>query len=126
MGYKLSKRFDARDRGRALDVIKRGLDAGKTSTEIIGRLRENDLSYSRSNMLHDIRRKEASFQAKTPESRASALKWHDNVYEPFRSQNKMGSKQASKIWQRTREQSWLSIEDAALGVEFWDLYKEGM
>ena len=125
MSYRIKKsKLTPKDRDRALRIIKRGLDSGRTSTNIIKRLKDSQVSYSRSNMLHDIRRKESSFTAKTSEARNKAVKWFDNVYEPFRAKNKYGSKTASRKWQNTVSQTFDTIEDARQGVELWDLFKE--
>lgn len=123
MAYRLSKRFTPKERSKVLRIIKDGLEKDKKSGVIIKDLRSKGLGYQDSKMYHDIRRKDSSFQAKTPESRSKALRWHDKVYEPFRKKHAMSSKSATRTWERARQKSYETVEQAELGTEFWDLYK---
>jgi len=103
--------------------MTRGLTKGETSQQIIKTLKDKGVSYRRENMLYDLRRKEASYHAKTPEKRANAKRWFDNVYEKFRKEKGLNSKQASKLWEKTVTQSFDTIEEAREGVEMWELYE---
>lgn len=103
--------------------MKSGLKKDQTSTQIIKTLKEKGLSYQRSNMLHDIRRKEATHNAKTPEDRARARRWFDKVYEPFREKQGYNSTQATRLWQRAKDQSFRTVKEAELGTEWFDIFK---
>lgn len=123
-GYRLSKRFTRKDRAQVLKQITRDLKAGKTSGQIIKGLRDKGLGYQDSKMYHDIRRKESSYQAKTPDARQRALRWFDKVYEPFREKNKLSSIQASRQWNRTVTQSYETVEQAEQGSELWQAFRD--
>lgn len=86
-------------------------------------MKNQGLGYRKTNVLHDIRRKEASYLAKSPEKRANAQRWFDNVYEKFRVDKGLNSRQASKLWEKSVTQSYDTIEEAEEGVEMWELYE---
>jgi hypothetical protein len=123
-GYKIPKSKSSNERRKILRTITSELKKNKTASQISRKLMEKGISYRNTNMLHDIRRKEASFQSKTLEARKKALKWFDNVYEPYRKRKDYSSKSMTKAWERTITQSYETDKQASEGNEIWDLMNE--
>lgn len=136
MGYILSKKFTKNQKANIHRTIKRGLDSGKSAIEIKSDLRIKGLGYRDTNLYHDIRRKQASYtrikengkityKSMEPESRRKSQEWFDNVFEKFRKDKKISSKQASKIWQRAKTQSYekLAESDILEAEEIWEYYE---
>lgn len=123
MPYRLSKAFDQTQRMRAVDVLTRGVREGKTSTDIIGDLRAEGLTYRRTNMLRDVRRAKASAWALTPENRDRALTWFDEVFEPFIVEKGLDPRTAWKEWNKVKDEAWELLEDLEMGLEWWDRYQ---
>lgn len=132
MAYILSKKFTPAERQKVLadihdfhrtndDRRSKGLD-NLTVNKLQRQLIDKGLGYRRGNLQHDIRRVESSYNAKTPEAKSNAKNWFDNVYEKFRSDRKLTSKEVSKIWQMAKDESWVTFEDEELGQEILDLY----
>lgn len=75
-------------------------------------------------MLFDVRRSRAVEWAKTPAAKLKAESWFDNVYEPFRAERKMTSREATDLWRKTVDETWETLEEAEEGEEWWEKYKE--
>lgn len=100
-----------------------------SSEDLVRTLRAKGISYKYQNMLKDIRRKDSTARATTPEARKNSLNWFDNVFEPFRKKHDYNSKQASEMWDRSVKQSYETKEQAELGTdlsEVYELIKKGM
>lgn len=81
---------------------------------IIEDLRDKGLSYSEKNMYHDIRRMGAFYNASTPEKRRKAIDWFDNYFEKLRKEKGLTAKQAYRIWERAKKQSYDNMSAAEL------------
>jgi hypothetical protein len=142
--FKLSKSFDKDETELAKDILERyaqtnleirDLNAGRiqkdlkplpeiTNAEIIKELKKEGLSYRRKNMLEDIRRLDATIRATNETKRDNAERWFDNVYEKFRKEEGLSSKEATKKWNRAVLQTADTIKDAEENAQFWDYYHD--
>lgn len=120
----INENYIIRNKNLTLRFEKKPLLKEIPSSKIIEALRNENLSYRKQNMLEDIRRLNATSQAKTTLKENRANIWFDNVYEEFRKENKLDSKRTSELWQYAKYQSAKLIEDAELSRNFWDMYKD--
>lgn len=81
---------------------------------LIEDLRNRGLSYSKKNMYYDIRRMGAFYNASTPEKRRKAIDWFDNYFEKLRREKGLTAKQAYRIWERAKKQSYDNMSNAEL------------
>lgn len=126
MAYILTAGFDWKQDLQAQAIIKQGVLSEFSATKIISNLSDQGLSYRRINMLHDVRRGRAVEWAKTPEAKLKAESWFDRVYEPFREERKMTSREATDLWRKTVTETWQTIEEAKEGNEMWDKYEASL
>ena len=112
--YKLSKSFTESEKRKAINIIKSGAIDDLSATKIIENLSEKGLTYNRKNELRDIRLAKSFSKGKTPEAREKALKWFDDVYEPFREEKGYTSMTATEKWERARTQSYENLTRAEI------------
>lgn len=122
-GFKFSDRFNNNEKGKIQRIIGYELKKGNTQTNIIQILKEKGYSYWEKNMAYDIRRKEAILYAKSSSAKKDAGDWYDKTFEIFRSKYKLTSRQANKVWKKTKENAIMKMLQAENEKEFWDLYK---
>lgn len=115
--------FKSEKRNAVQRIIRTSIKQGKTPQQIYEKLQSKNLGYRKQNVLADIRLKNATINAKTPQARKNSEKWFLNVFEPMRQKNKLNSKQAKKQWEKSVSQSYQYLLDAQLGKQFRDLYK---
>lgn len=141
MAYKIPSRFTKKEREKYDKILADGVTSEKSTTEIIKEAKKEGLSYRRTNMLHDIRRKESEYwrsREKDPETgewkdttyheikgegKQKSLNFFDNVFEKYRDEKNLNSKQATKLWEMTRSQTAETEAEAYAVAEFWDFYK---
>ena len=123
MAYVFSASWDWKQKLRAKNIVTMGMKNDLSTTAIINNLKADGLSYRRVNMLHDIRRSKAVEWSKSPTALTRAETWFDKVFEPFRSERGLSSREASDLWHRTLQESWETIEQAEEGTKWWELYE---
>lgn len=123
LGFRFSKRFSNSQKSQISRIIGIELKKGNTQTNIEKILRSKNLGYWDKNLTYDIRRKEAVMYAKSNSAKKDAGDWFDKTFEIFRSKYKLTSKQANKIWLKTKENAQMRLLSAENESEFWDLYK---
>lgn len=124
MSLKFSKKMTPEQKSKALDIIYNGLDNKDSANTIIDTLKENGVSYNNKNMYYDIRRTKTSFNTKTEISRKLSDTWFIEVFEQFRDENKMTSKEANKIWIQAKINSFRKQFNTDDEAYFWELYKK--
>jgi predicted transcriptional regulator len=115
--------FQTEKRNKVQRIIRNSIKQGKTPQEIYTKLKSQGLGYRKQNLLADVRLKNATINAKTPQARKNSETWFLKVFEPMREKNKLNSKQAKKLWEQSVSQSYQYLLDAQLGKQFRDLYK---
>jgi len=124
MAFRLGGKFDSVQKIKAENILRDGALDGLSSTAIINKLRDQGLSYRRTNMLRDVRRSRAVSFAKTPDNTVKAVTWYDEVFESFQETNDLTPRAATELWKKTIDQSWDTLEEAELGVQWQDLYDD--
>lgn len=139
MSYDIPKRYAGSQRRQILRIIDRGIKRNTPAREIKSQLRAKGLGYRDTNIYHDIRRRQAEYRPiigedrkvigqyrLAPDKRAKSLSWFDNVFERYRQERKLTSKQAEKVWNNARQQSYdkLSDEEIDEAEDIWELYDQ--
>ncbi len=136
--YNLKKRENEKEVEK---IIRKGIKKSKSGNEILNELKSKGFGYKRKDFYHDKRKIQAEYIPKkvklvsgevkqkfvlplTPESKRKKEKWFKEVFEPFRVENKLTSKQASKIIRQETITSHKSIRDMRTGKKYYDKYKK--
>lgn len=122
MGYRLSKKLDGTQKDTVRRIFRESVKKGHNTTTILNRLSENGVTYRRTNMLRDIRLATASSQAHDTLNRLKAVNWYENVFETFQEAHNLTPKKAAIQWNRIRDESYDTLEEAELGAEWQELY----
>lgn len=135
--YKIPKKYKGKDRTRIHQIIKSGMDKNLSTTEIQNNLKKEGLSYRRKNLLFDIRLKKSSYNigvtnegkvtynpVSNSKARTRKQKWFIDVFEKFRIENGLTTKQARKIIKQEIKTSHKNNSERILGKKFYDVYKD--
>lgn len=123
MPYHFPEAWDSAQRVNAVYLLEAGVRGGYSGADLVFQLQSMGLSYRRIEMLHDIRRAGAVAFARTAEDSRRAGQWFDSVFEPFRAANSMTANEASVAWDKTRSQTWDTLEEAEQGLDLMDRYE---
>lgn len=138
MSYRITKnnRKTGEDKKKIHKIIKDGMKNNLTTTQIIKNLKKENVSYKKTDMLYDIRFKKASFNIgvkddgtvtySTPRNRKSRKRkqdWFMNVFEKFRIENNLNTRQARKLIKQEMVTSHKNKMEESLGAKFYDIYK---
>lgn len=115
--------FKGNERAKVQRLIRRAVERGDKPQQIYNKLKSENLGYRKQNLLFDIRLKRATMNAKSTPARRNSESWFINVFEKFRSDKKLNSKQAKKLWDNAVSESYKTVSDARLGVEMRELYR---
>lgn len=123
-GYYYSSGFSSSQKRRANSIIKAGVKSGLSTNAIQSNLIEAGVGYKRANIQHDIRRVKSFINAKTPEARAKAVKFHDNIFEPLLKKNKgVSSSQITDYIRYRKKKSREVYEDEAEAGDIAEVYE---
>ena len=102
--------------------IRAGKETGRIEKELkfpkgadlIRSLESKNLTYSKSNMYHDIRRNAMIYKSKTDEKSKKAQNWFDNYFEPFRKAKGLTTQEAHTLWIKAQEQTFEGMTESEL------------
>ena len=122
--YKIPDKYKGETRAKIQKIIRTEIKKGTQPNDIYNKLKNDGLGYRKQNVLSDIRFKNATINAKSPESRKRAEIWYVNVFEPYRKENKLNSKSAKNRYETMAKQSYKTIESAKRGRKLKDMYEK--
>lgn len=123
MPYQTPASWDEGQRLSAQNFMQAAVKLGYSSQRVINELKELGLSYRRIDMLHDIRYAGAVANAKYPDTAERAAGWFDNVFEPYRAEKGLTANQASDLWNKSRNQTWDTLEQMSEGLDMLERYE---
>ena len=94
-----------------------------SGNDLIKTLEQKNLTYSKNNMYHDIRRNAMIYKSKSAEKSKRAQDWFDNYFEPFRKAKGMTTAEAHALWIKSKEQTYdyLSATELEFALELREL-----
>ncbi|HEC96344.1 MAG TPA: hypothetical protein ENI59_01545 [Euryarchaeota archaeon] len=115
--YQFQRRFGWSESKTIQDIFREGIKEGRSGSSILSELRSLGLGYRQSEFYEDWRRAQAIEQSKTWEARAKAESWYENVFEEFRKEKGLTSREMTDL---LRERERLEEE----GLPYTDLIEE--
>lgn len=116
--------FSGDDRKKAHTIMNRELKRGTKPNAIYNKLKDAGLGYRKQNLLSDLRYKNATRTAKTPDARKRATVWYLNEFEPMRKSLKVDSNKAKKLYKEMVNQTSKTTTRAKQLKAFRVRYKE--
>lgn len=94
-----------------------------TGSDLIKSLESKNLTYSKDNIYHDIRRNAMIYKSKSAEKSQKAQDWFDNYFEPFRKEKGLTTQQAHDLWVKAKEQTYdnLSVTELEYALELREI-----